>query len=135
MNDILFAFISKYVSLTQEEKEAIIELDIFRSFKKGAILLKEGEHSKNGYFVLKGCIRKYYIIEGDEKTTSFYTELEGEVPECVISNKASTYYLSCIEDSIVSTSTPEMEEEEGARLRSRCALARVPRVSRVPRVL
>jgi hypothetical protein len=61
MQDILFDFISKYISLTEDEKNAILSLDIFRSVKKGTILLKEGQKSKEEYFVLKGCIRKYYI--------------------------------------------------------------------------
>ncbi len=71
MKDILFDFISKYISLTEEEKNAILSLDLFRSVKKGTILLKEGQKSKEEYFILKGCIRKYYIINGEEKTTDF----------------------------------------------------------------
>ena len=64
MQDILFDFISKYISLTEDEKNAIVSLDIFRSIKKGTTLLKEGQKSQDSYFVLKGCIRKYYIIDG-----------------------------------------------------------------------
>lgn len=26
------------------------------------------------YFVIRGCLRTYYVIEGEEKTTAFYTE-------------------------------------------------------------
>lgn len=74
-------------------------------------MLKEGEFSKDGYFVLKGCIRNYYIIEGEEKTTGFYTEMEGLTPQCVINKKASEYYIDCIEDSIVTISNPDMEME------------------------
>ena len=76
MHELLFEFISKYVSLTEDEKNAILSLDIFRSVKKGTILLKEGQKSKDDYFVLKGCIRKYYIINGEEKTTAFFTEMK-----------------------------------------------------------
>jgi CRP-like cAMP-binding protein len=76
MQDILFDFISKYVSLTDDEKNAMLSVDIFRSLKKGTILLKEGQKSKDSYFVLKGCIRTYYILDGEEKTTAFYTEME-----------------------------------------------------------
>ena len=64
MQDILFNFMAKYISLTEEEKNVIISLDIFRSLKKGTVLLKEGQKSQDNYFVLKGCIRKYYIIDG-----------------------------------------------------------------------
>lgn len=101
--------------LTDDEKKVITDLDLFRPVKKGTILLKEGQLSQEGYFVLKGCVRKYYIIDGEEKTTNFYTELQGEVPECVSNKKPSTYYLTCVEDSIISVSTPDLEEDVFAK--------------------
>lgn len=101
--------------LTDEEKKTITDLDIFRQFKKGTMLLEEGQRSKEGYFVLKGCMRKFYIIDGEEKTTNFYTEMQGEVPECVATQRPSSYYLSCVEDSIISVSTPDMEADVFAK--------------------
>lgn len=111
MQNLLFDFISKYVSLTEEEKNAIISLDIFHSVKKGTILLKEGQKTKESYFVLKGCIRTYYIMDGEEKTTAFYTEMEALTPPCVVSKTPSEYYISCTEDTILSVSNVDMEEE------------------------
>ncbi len=111
MKNILFDFISKYVSLTEDEKNAIAALDIFRSVKKGTTLLKEGQKSKDSYFVLKGCIRTYYVIDSDEKTTAFYTEMEALTPHCVISKTPSAYYISCIEDTILTVSNSDMEVE------------------------
>ena len=111
MKNILFDFISKYIPLTEDEKNAILSLDLFRSVKKGTTLLKEGQNSKDSYFVLKGCIRIYYIIDGEEKTTAFYTETEALTPPCVISKTPSEYYISCIEDTILLVSNSEMEVE------------------------
>ncbi len=115
MQNILFDYISKYMPLTDDEKKVITDLDLFRPVKKGTTLLQEGQLSQEGYFVLKGCVRKYYIIDGEEKTTNFYTELQGEVPECVSNKKPSTYYLTCVEDSIISVSTPDLEEDVFAK--------------------
>ena len=109
MQNLLFDFISKYVSLTEEEKSAILSLDLFHSVKKGTILLKEGQKTKDSYFVLKGCIRSYYIIDGEEKTTAFYTEMEALTPPCVLSKTPSEYYISCVEDSIILISNSDME--------------------------
>jgi CRP-like cAMP-binding protein len=111
MQDLLFDFISKYVSLTEDEKNAITSLDIFRTIKKGTTLLKEGQKSKESYFVLKGCIRTYYVLDGEEKTTAFYTEMEALTPPCVISKTPSEYYISCIEDSILIVSNSDMGVE------------------------
>ncbi|MCF2443918.1 cyclic nucleotide-binding domain-containing protein [Dyadobacter sp. CY345] len=111
MQDILFDFISKYISLTEDEKNAIVSLDLFRSVKKGTTLLREGQKSQDCYFVLKGCIRKYYIIDGEEKTTAFYTEMDALTPHCVINKAPSEYFIGCVEDSILTVSNSDMEAE------------------------
>jgi CRP-like cAMP-binding protein len=115
MQDVLFDFLAKYMSLTDEEKDVILSLDIFRSVKKGTILLKEGQKSKDSYFVLKGCIRAYYVLNAEEKTTAFYTEMEALTPPCVISKTPSDYYISCIEDSIITVSNTDMEIEVNSK--------------------
>ncbi len=111
MKNILFDFISKYISLTEDEKNAILSLDLFRSVKKGTTLLKEGQKSQDSYFVLKGCIRIYYIIDGEEKTTAFYAEMDALTPHCVIDNAPSKYFISCVEDSILTVSNSDMGVE------------------------
>lgn len=111
MENILFGFISKYVSLTEDEKNVLLSLDLFHSVKKGTILLKEGQNSKESYFVLKGCIRTYYLIDGEEKTTAFYTEMDALTPHCVINKAPSEYFISCVEDSILTISNTDMEME------------------------
>lgn len=115
MDNILFDFISKYISLTEDEKNALLSLDLFHSVKKGTILLKEGQKTKNSYFVLKGCIRSYYVIDSDEKTTAFYTELEAFTPPCVISKAPSELYIGCVEDSILTISNSDMEAEVNSK--------------------
>ena len=109
MHEVLFGFISKYISLTDDEKNAILSIDTFRSINKGTILLKEGQKSQDSYFVLKGCLRKYYIIDGEEKTTAFFTEMEEITPHCVKNNTPSEYFISCVEDTILTVSNPDTE--------------------------
>lgn len=115
MQDILFEFISKYISLNEDEKNIILSLDLFRSVKKGTTLLQEGQKSKDSYFVLKGCIRTYYIIDGEEKTTAFYTEMDVLTPHCVIDRAPSNYFISCIEDTILTVSNSDMEVEVNSK--------------------
>lgn len=110
MEHILFDYLSKYITLTADEKKAIIDLNIFKQYRKGTILLKEGQVSDYGYFVIKGCIRSYYILEGVEKTTAFYTEAESLEPLCKINKRPSKSYVSCVEDSILMVANSEMEQ-------------------------
>jgi len=110
MENILFDYLSKYIQLSADEKMAIIDLDIFKQYKKETILLKEGQNSDNGYFVIKGCIRCYYIINGEEKTTNFYTEAEALEPVCKVNKKPSEYFVSSVEDSIIIVANSKMEK-------------------------
>jgi CRP-like cAMP-binding protein len=115
MHNVLFGFLSKYIALTDDEKNALLSLDLFHAIKKGTILLKEGQKTKNSYFVIKGCMRTYYVIDGEEKTTAFYTELEGLTPPCVINNTPSDFYVNCIEDSILLISDADMGAEVNSK--------------------
>lgn len=111
MQDILFDFISKYISLTEDEKNAVDSLDLFRLVKKGTTLVKEGQKSQESYFVLKGCIRVFYVKAGEEKTTAFYTEMDALTPHCVRNKIPSDYFISCVEDSVLLVSNSDMEAE------------------------
>lgn len=104
MTDRLINNFLKFGSLTQKEKEAIIQSTTFKEFKKGDFLLKEGQKSINSYFVVQGCIRQYNLSNGEEKTTRFFTEGEwvisaGEISE----NPVSIQNWICMEDCILVT--------------------------------
>jgi CRP-like cAMP-binding protein len=113
------------MELTGEEQKAIKDLDLFQNFSKNDVLLKEGQYSDNGYFVLKGCIRCYYLIDGEEKTTAFYTELESLEPYCVLTKEPSNHYVSCTEDSIILVSNDVIQKntfEKFPRFESLCRI-------------
>ncbi len=74
-----------------------------RTFKKGTHLLSEGESSNNCYSIIKGCVRQYYIVDGIEKTTFFYTEEQSIFSfKNSSNNKPTSFYLSCVEDTTLS---------------------------------
>jgi len=115
MENILFDFISKYISLSEDEKNALLSLGLFHSVKKGTVLLKEGQKTQDSFFVLKGCIRVFYIRDGEEKTTAFYTEMDVLTPHCVINKVPSEYFISCVEDSILTVSNSDMGVEMNSK--------------------
>ncbi|MEM7371978.1 MAG: Crp/Fnr family transcriptional regulator [Bacteroidota bacterium] len=123
MEQQLFQYLSKYITLTEEEANELISMDLIRAIPKGSILLREGERSIRSYFVLKGCLRSYYLIDGEEKTTAFYTENQGVTPQCVTTQEPSAYFLVCVEDCVLATSTSDMEApffEKFPRFESLC---------------
>ncbi len=123
MEDILFEYIEKYTTLTPEEKQIITDLAIFKDFKKGSILLKEGQFSSDNYLVITGCLRTYYIVDGEERTTAFYTESNSFTPVCTVNGTASDHYIACVEDSIVTVGNNEINKtifEKFPRFKTLC---------------
>ncbi len=111
MKSEILKYLSKYGIITEEIEKAISESTFIRNFKKGDILLKEGGVSKECYFILKGCIRSYFLKDGEEKTMEFYTEQHSVVPVNYDTLEPSEYYLECLEDTIVSVGNPKLEKE------------------------
>lgn len=101
---------SSLMNFTEEEFEVINSLNMFRTFKKGTVLLKAGQFSQISYYVIKGCLRSYYLIKGEEKVTEFYLEDEQFISSCITTNKVSDHYLTCEEDCLVSIGTLESEK-------------------------
>lgn len=54
-------FVSRYITLTEEEKELFHSLLKHRKVKKKNFLLQEGEVCDFEAYILKGCIRTYYL--------------------------------------------------------------------------
>lgn len=111
MEQELIKCLSKYVEITDELETALNESAFIKRFGKGTVLLKEGEPSNECYFILKGCIRSYRYKNGEERTTEIYTEEQAVTLSCYGKNTPSEYYLECIENTIASVGTPELESE------------------------
>lgn len=111
MKQKIIEYFSKFKPLTAEEKDAITDgLDI-RKFVKGSVLLKEGQVVVQTYFVLQGCIRKYYLIDGEERIADFFTEEQWILSNNFETNNVSDHYLECTEDSFLVVANEKEGEE------------------------
>lgn len=68
------ALIKQYIPLNSEEIDLLMTCVEHRLLTKNEVLFNAGKVSDEIYFVLEGCVRLYYMVEGDEKTAFFYTE-------------------------------------------------------------
>ncbi|MDH6252737.1 CRP-like cAMP-binding protein [Chryseobacterium sp. H1D6B] len=73
--DIFKAHLDKFITVSDDEFTSIISFfQILETEKKENIML-EGEICKFKYFVLEGCLRKFFVNEkGVEQTTEFAIE-------------------------------------------------------------
>jgi len=111
MENEIYEYLSKYIPITEELEEELGKIEFIKRFKNGTILLEEGKISNECFFIIKGCIRSYYIKDGEERTTEFYTEEQAVIPSAYGNKIPSEYFLECIEDTIAGVGTPELETE------------------------
>jgi CRP-like cAMP-binding protein len=78
------------------------------TFPKGAVLLREGQISREAYFVLEGCVRQYSMHDGEEKTTNFFTEEQWVISLQSFAHKTpANHFFACCEDSTLVVGTQE----------------------------
>ena len=112
MHNKLIKHFEKIMPLSAIEKNAIIKNMKVQTFKKGSILLREGQISTECYFVFKGCVREYYIFDGEEKTTNFFTDEQFVVSLNSFSQKIpATHYFECSEDCVLMIGNEKKENE------------------------
>lgn len=86
-------------SVGQVQFQAFLRNYPVRTFKKGEIIIFQGEAPRTGYVVKKGVVKTYNLsANGDEKPVAFYTALEtfpaswvfGKLPSAIYYHEAFT---------------------------------------------
>lgn len=112
MDNEIVKLISRYLDLSDDEATAFAECIPIKTFKKGELLLREGQISRESYFVIEGCLRKYYIMNGEEKTTEFYVEDDSVASLQSYKNKTpANHYFECVEESRLAVLSYDKEQE------------------------
>jgi CRP-like cAMP-binding protein len=97
--------------LNEDEIDIMSQMMTIKTFKKGSFLLKEGQIAAYSYYNLKGCVREYYLKDGEEKTISFYTEGDSiDSIRSFILQVRSKHYLECIEDTTLTVMSYENDK-------------------------
>jgi CRP-like cAMP-binding protein len=112
-DEILKQHIAKTVSLTDEQFDYFFSHFKYQSFRKGQLILGEGDKVESEYFVLSGCLKaffindevKMYILQFSMPTwwTSDYSAL--------YNNARATINIDCITDAeVLSISNSDREK-------------------------
>jgi CRP-like cAMP-binding protein len=101
-----------YTPLQTEEVLRIVAEVPIKTLKKGSLLLREGQIPQACYYVFKGCVREYYLVDGEEKTSEFYLEGDSISDDLgKIERRPSRKYWECLEDTTLSVFTQGQEEK------------------------
>jgi CRP-like cAMP-binding protein len=105
--------IAEEMPLTEAQAALVDALIPIQSFAKGEVLLKEGQVARHCYFTLEGCVRAYRLVEGQERTTAFYTEGDPVAPLASYTRRVpADHFLVCLEDAVLAV----LERDAEARL-------------------
>ncbi len=91
-----------YSPLSIECQQEIIANSKISTFKRGEIVIREGQFSKKSFLILEGCARAYYLKDG--KDISDWFAFENQFMASIVSffsDKPSPHYVEFLEDAIV----------------------------------
>lgn len=112
MHNKLIEYFSKITQFSSEERNALIESMDVKTLKKNDFILKENQHNKNTFFILKGLVRQFEAINGEEVTTNFYREGQWIISLTSFSeNPISQDNLLCIEETAIVIGNEEKAQE------------------------
>lgn len=91
-----------YSPLSIECQQEFLTQSKARTFKKGEIVVREGQFSKKAYLILQGCTRAYYLKDG--KDISDWFAFEHRFMASIVSfftDEPSPHYVEFMEDAVV----------------------------------
>ncbi len=97
--NLISDYYKQYKNISRASSEALDALAIHVSYKKGYIIHREGQVSRDVHFIIKGAARTFYYRDGHDVTNQFY--LEGDpiaAMESLYSGKPSFYNIELLED-------------------------------------
>lgn len=103
MYDLILNNIKRFIDLTPEEKKVFTSLLKYKKVEKRQFLFQEGNIAHYQYFVIKGCLRTYFIdSKGQEHNVQFAIEdwWIGDM-HGFLTQKESRFNIIAIEDSEV----------------------------------
>ena len=101
MSEIFKKHLEKFIEVDEKEFQYILAFFQIVKVRKKENMLIEGQLCKSHYFVLNGCLRKFFINEkGIEQTTEFAIENWWITDNIAFENKlASEFYIQAVENS------------------------------------
>lgn len=91
--DRLIETIKLYTSLTSQEIQLLHKAVQQKIYRKNELIFTEGKVADEIYFVINGCVRLFYEVNGNDKTAFFYSE-----GQFICAGQSYTYNIPAIEN-------------------------------------
>ncbi|MDX2002094.1 MAG: Crp/Fnr family transcriptional regulator [Chitinophagales bacterium] len=111
MAETLIAAVDKMIGLAPAEREALQAAVRRVRLKRKEHLLREGEVCSFSAFISSGCLRYYYLVDGEERTGQFFFENSWYSDyESFLSRQPSLQNIQALETTEVLTVSREQWE-------------------------
>lgn len=91
-----------YSPLSKACQKELLTLSKLQTYKKGEVVVREGQYSKKAYLIIEGSARAYYLKDGKDVSDWFSFENQFASPiVSFFSDEPSPHYLEFMEDSMV----------------------------------
>lgn len=113
MPEIFKQHLEKFIEIDEREFADILAFFQIKKIKKKENLLEEGQVCKSHYFVLNGCLRKFFINgKGIEQTTEFAIETWWMTDNLAYERGLATeFYIQAVENSEILVIDREGQEK------------------------
>jgi CRP-like cAMP-binding protein len=112
MYDLILANISKFIQLTEDEKQIFISRLRHRKFRRKQYLLQAGDISRHENFVISGLLRAYTLdSKGQERIAMFAIE-DWWISDMYsfLTETPATQHIDALEDTeVLSIEKPDLE--------------------------
>jgi CRP-like cAMP-binding protein len=97
----LIDYIKKYISLTDDDVDYLIDKLSYRKYLKGQYILQQGDISKTECFIVKGCTKMFYMDEAGQEHIIMFSIEDWWTSDLgsFISQTPSDFNVQCIEDT------------------------------------
>jgi CRP-like cAMP-binding protein len=104
--------VSRFISLDKSEQDHFVSKLQVKQFKKKELILQQGQVCSFVYFINKGCMRYYYIVDGNENTAQFFFENSWYTDfDSFLSGKPSKLNIQALEKAeLVMLSSKDMQQ-------------------------
>jgi CRP-like cAMP-binding protein len=113
MSEIFKKHVTKFTEIDEREFSGILSFFQTQRVKKKENLLVEGQICKSHYFVLSGCLRKFFVNKkGIEQTTDFAIENWWMTDHISYEHRSpTTFYIQAVENAELLTIDSDSQEK------------------------
>jgi len=105
--------INKFVPLTEEEQGLLHARLVHKRLSKNEYLLEQGQICRANYFILKGCLRLYFLKDNGNKQIIMFAIENWWMTDYMsfLQKLPSGYFIQAVEDTDVACIEDSVQEE------------------------